>query len=63
MHRVRLAAPVSRPAALPKPGVFRISHAPFHPCRAALRQLNSARYWAFHPYPQRSFSVELKYDH
>jgi iron complex outermembrane receptor protein len=33
------------------------------PAARRFDNLNNARYWAFHPYPQRSFSVELKYDH
>jgi outer membrane receptor protein involved in Fe transport len=24
--------------------------------------LNNAKYWNFHPYPQRAYSAELKYD-
>ena len=24
--------------------------------------LNNATYWAFHPYPQRTFSAELRFD-
>jgi iron complex outermembrane receptor protein len=24
--------------------------------------LNNYRYWNFHPYPQRSYTAELKYD-
>ena len=25
--------------------------------------LNNKKYWAFHPYPQRTFNAELRYDH
>ncbi len=33
------------------------------PAARRFDNLNNGRYWAFQPYPQRSFSVELKYDH
>jgi iron complex outermembrane recepter protein len=29
---------------------------------AGIDNLNNYRYWAFHPYPQRTFMAELKYD-
>jgi iron complex outermembrane receptor protein len=29
---------------------------------AGIDNLNNAKYWAFHPYPQRTFITELKYD-
>jgi Outer membrane receptor proteins, mostly Fe transport len=29
---------------------------------AGIDNLNNAKYWAFHPYPQRTFQAEIKYD-
>ena len=30
---------------------------------AGIDNLNNKKYWAFHPYPQRTFNAELRYDH
>ena len=32
-------------------------------CRTVFNNLGNAGYWAFHPYPQRTFSLEVRYDH
>jgi len=29
---------------------------------AGIDNLNNYRYWAFHPYPQRSYNAELRFD-
>ncbi len=30
---------------------------------AGIDNLNNKKYWAFHPYPQRTFNAELRFDH
>jgi iron complex outermembrane receptor protein len=41
---------------------IRYQFAPHWTLAAGIDNLNNDRYWNFHPYPQRSYSVELSWD-